>query len=31
VYFPLASRKKGVRLQMEYVLNGNKVVLNLPQ
>ncbi|MBZ5658245.1 MAG: hypothetical protein LAO56_23535 [Acidobacteriia bacterium] len=31
VYFPLASRKKGAPLQMEYILNGNKVVLNLPQ
>lgn len=30
VYFPLASRKKGTPLQMEYMLNGNKVVLNLP-
>ena len=31
VYFPLVSRKKGAPLQMEYILNGNKVVLNLPQ
>lgn len=31
VYFPLAARKKGTGLQMEYTLNGNKVVLNLPQ
>jgi hypothetical protein len=30
VYFPL-FRKKGTPLQMEYTLNGNKVVLNLPQ
>jgi hypothetical protein len=31
VYFPMVPRKKGTALQMEYVLNGNKVVLNLPQ
>lgn len=31
VYFPLVSRKKGARLQMEYILNGSKVALNLPQ
>jgi hypothetical protein len=30
VYFPLASRKKGTPLQMEYTLKGNKFVLNLP-
>jgi hypothetical protein len=31
LYFPLAARKKGTPLQMEYTLNGNKIVLNLPQ
>jgi hypothetical protein len=30
VYFPLASRKKGTALQLEYTLSGSKVVLNLP-
>jgi len=31
VYFPVVSRKKGTALQIEWVMNGNKVVLNLPQ
>jgi len=31
VYFPVASRKKNAPLQLEYTLNGNKVVLALPQ
>jgi hypothetical protein len=31
VYFPGVSRKKGTALQIECVMNGNKVVLNLPQ
>jgi hypothetical protein len=31
VYFPLASRKKGTTLQLEYNLNGSKVILVLPQ
>jgi hypothetical protein len=30
-YFPTVSRKKGTALQIECVMNGNKVVLNLPQ
>jgi len=30
VYFPIA-RKKNASLQLEYVLNGNKVVVALPQ
>jgi hypothetical protein len=31
VYFPTVSRKKGTARQIECVMNGNKVVLNLPQ
>jgi hypothetical protein len=31
LYFPLAKKAKNARYELEYVLNGNKVVLRLAE
>jgi hypothetical protein len=31
LYFPLAKKTKNARYELEYTLNGNKVVLRLPE